>query len=454
MRLYFICEETGRIRAINQMLKIEDPNRKQKVVEAILQADPDSGKRFSLWLTTLVNRGFVGVSGVLAASPTTQVRLPEDNPRIQKVLLAFQKALKKLPPDQRDITKFKDFYSVEEAVDKLVQAGAVVAATSARKVPGAEIVYQTPPYVVYKVKKIINNGRPGWDPVTRQNIPAQPITPEEQQRIKAIEFLGMGPPETKWCTRAGYGQQSMASHYLSSQDMFVIYKDGRPFIQICGKQIMDVNDRRTQIPDEIMEVIRPAKKKSGGTGEFPPGLKLENASLTTTEGNTIPCLHVVDAGTFYYFTLGPIVQSESHRVSKAERVLEKAGVGIHAQLSAWAKSPEVKAARQEAKNLRLVMRELQNKLRAQGAEGMWRDPEYIEVMDQLNAAEDIADGGKGYNRQAQWIVTRPQKILTVNKVNVANIVDSTGKSYRLNPMVALPGAAQPGGPAMLPPGPG
>ncbi len=426
MRLYFICEETGRIRAINQMLKIEDPNRKQKVVEAILQADPDSGKRFSLWLTTLVNRGFVGVSGVIAASPTTQVRLPEDNPRIQKVLLAFQKALKKLPPDQRDITKFKDFYSVEEAVEKLVQAGAVVAATSARKVPGAEIIYQTPPYVVYKVERIRVQGRKVYEG-------SPPTTPPEDAatRIKAIETLGMGPPETKWCTRAAYSSQTMAKHYLSTNDMYVIYKDGKPFIQKCGKQVMDVNDRSVQLPPELAEVCHPVLKRNANTGTFPSGLAVEESTLVTATGNRIPCIAIADSmKPYYYFAVGPSTTWQSHRLG--------AGMRAAARLGIVQRQPNPQYYAPEWKTLRQKQEQASEELQALWRSGSRADPNWMlktkELQELRNTiALKLRSGPK------RLIITGPRNILTINKENVADIIDASGRSLRIT-TPAIPGA--------------
>lgn len=426
MRLCFICEETGRIRAINQMLKIEDPIRKKKVIEAILQADPDEGKRFSLWLTTLINRGFVGVTGVIAATPNTQVRLPEDNPRIQKVLLAFQKALKKLPPDQRDITRFKDFYTVEDAVDKLIQAGAVVAATSARKVPGAEIVYQTPPYVVYKVDRTRVQGKRVYDG-------APPPTPEADMatRIKAIETLGMGPPETKWCTRAAYSSQTMARHYLATADMYVIYKDGKPFIQKCGKQVMDVNDRSVQLPPEIAEVCNPILKRNANTGTFPPGLSIKESTLVTATGNRIPCIAIADSmKPFYYFAVGPNTTWQTHRLGAGMRAAARLGI-VQRQLNPEYTNPEWHALRQKQEQ---ASDDLQTLWRS----GSSADPGWMlkthELQELRNTIAMKLRGGP-----KELLVSGPRNILTINKENVADIIDGSGRSLKVS-QPAIPGA--------------
>lgn len=107
--------------------------------------------------------------------------------------------------------------------------------------------------------------------------------------------------------------------------MFVIYKDGKPFVQACGKQVMDVNDKKTEIPPEVAPIINTkqmearkiraaatlkrrqaetARKIAAGEMKEPTG-----KFLTTTYGAKIGYDVLIDSGKgYYYLGIGRLAQ--------------------------------------------------------------------------------------------------------------------------------------------------
>ena len=249
MKLFLLLENPGRIKAMMKMLTQGgvDEDTALQVSEHLIDIDKSPGNQYALWLSALVNRGFIAIKGSIKVSSTTQLRLPEDSDRIVNALSIFAKAKNKPTFKHKDINKFKDFYSLEDMMDKLVQSQEVSSEKTVRQIPGANIAYNDGEYVVYRIEKIRSGNK-------------LPPEAEAQERVKAVGKLGMGPPETKWCTRAEYGG-SYASRYLSKADIYVIYKDGKPFIQHCDDQTTDVNDRRVVLPDFVQDIINGLAKQ-------------------------------------------------------------------------------------------------------------------------------------------------------------------------------------------------
>lgn len=389
------------------MLKTPDLARKEKIIEIILAADPTNEKRFSLWLATLLNRGSIDATG-LTDNPNAQLRLPEDNPKAHEVLLAYQKAIPRLPPEQRDVTRFKDFNSLEETIDKLVQVGRLGVAFKVRQVPGAEIVYNVPPYTVYLIKRI-KRARKGER------------SEEDGIKIKAVETLGMGPPETRWCTKAAYSDHrdggSMAEYHLSKADVYVVYKNGQPFLQKRGREIMDANNSIIDIPPELEVVL---DKPRENIDNFPKGLSLKESTLITTAGNRIPCTLIIDPEKFYfYYAVDPITVFGS--MSRKKDKLSRLGIYKYKRnpdyfLPEWYK---LRSKYEEYKSLLLR--------RIGSTPGQQRSTEELRSLYAMftEIKKKLQAGPKRY------LIEGPRSIKTINKENVADILDASGRSLRV-----------------------
>ncbi len=374
---------------------LKDQRRVEVATAALMDADPSRTKAYVLWLASLTLNGTISINGAVAQKENTQIRLPEDAPRVQETLATYDRAKQRLPPEFRDLTRLKDFYSVEDAVAKVIDTGAVAANSArARQVPGAEIVYNQAPYTIYKVAKI--NTKRGWNDQT-------PLPPDEQTRVQAVEALGAGPPETKWCTRRGYrGDQSMASSYLSQFDMFVVYKDGKPFIQKGGKYCLDVNDRPIRMPQELVEGyfdpeaanVRRAMEekvakmlKAGANG--PPG-------VISNRGTAIDCWKIIDpnpedVNSYYYLIIGHGRQ-EKHKTS--QKWANKKILPLFVAAGVVEAGPR----------------------RPLWPEGKPENYDYDETGRYVRLANPIM---RPDSSTAQDLVLKCDKILTINKVNVA-----------------------------------
>jgi hypothetical protein len=306
MRLRIICEDAARLAWLNKILlpMIPDEARRMQAAATLLDADPTKAKKLAQWLGRLTTNGIISIRGIIAARPNTQIRLPEDSQRVQDALALYERSKPRIPVANRDLNRFNDFYALEDMLNGLVNQGAVQAtATKVREVPGAEII-SAPPYTIYKVERVSKD--------------KTKFTPEELVRVKAIETLGMGPPETKWCTRARYSASfgSYAARYLCGNDMFVVYKDGQPFLQKAGKQVMDVNDRPITPPPEIINILSQlqkranAAKKAVALQRVQPFIEqietgqLAKVVVITSSGAAIGD-RIVDAGSYYYICAEP-----------------------------------------------------------------------------------------------------------------------------------------------------
>lgn len=246
MKLSLLSENVSRVNQIAKMIKpiVKDDEKSRVVSEYIVEADPTSNKKYSVWIARLFVNGFIKVTNIKVAS-NQQLILPEDLTRLTDVISSFERLKPRIDNVERDINRYKSFYELEEFVDSKIQAGVTSSSgTITRNIPGAEIVYNDDGYVVYMVQ-----------PISREAKKLDyKLTDEEALRVDAVEILGMGPPETKWCTRKNYKGRSMAQYYLAlGKSMIVVYKDGKPFIQTHSRQIaMDVNDRAVKLNEQLL----------------------------------------------------------------------------------------------------------------------------------------------------------------------------------------------------------
>ena len=302
MRL-FLIENPQRLAWINNILLPVIPTERLRLLAAdqIIQSDPTPQKKLAQWVAKLVIGGYISIGSVIKPGSNTQLRFPEDKQKMQEILSLFERSKHRLPVNQRDINKFKDFYSLEDILKSNVDTGAVRSAQMVKHVRGAEIIYNKPPYTIYMIERIRSYDT-GLDDRTEY----------ELDKINAVGVLGMGPPETSWCTRLSYGDEH-AEEYLSYRNVYVIYKDGQPFIQKCGKQVMDANNRPATIPTELEHVIKQANDKSAGEQRRKILLyaeervaqirKPERTYIVMLGGSIIPCDKVADAGDLgdYYY---------------------------------------------------------------------------------------------------------------------------------------------------------
>ena len=66
-------------------------------------------------------------------------------------MVVFDRAKNKPSFKHKDINQIKDFYTLEDIVEKLVQSGVTHSKSVARQVPGADIIHNDDEYVVYRV---------------------------------------------------------------------------------------------------------------------------------------------------------------------------------------------------------------------------------------------------------------------------------------------------------------
>ena len=207
------------------------------VANRLMNADPTQQKRSAEWLARLVIRGDIGVPGLTkpSDSPTVMVDNDADIKRLYDALEAFERAKPRLGPTQRDVNRYRTLQELETVITSAVGAGQVKATFAfARQVDGASVIYHRNDTTVYKIAgKDSSSG-------TRRPDPAA---------VYAVQTLGDGPPETKWCTRGSYKPSSMASNYLSQGTIYVVYKSGVPFAQFLSRSLepADVTAKRQEI---------------------------------------------------------------------------------------------------------------------------------------------------------------------------------------------------------------
>lgn len=325
-----IIENPNRLSYIDKILSkvIPAPDKRLSVANMLLEVDPTNQKVMAQWLAKLVVKGFLSISGIVSIKPNNQIKLPEDAIRIRDSLATFVKSKPRITAEYRDINKYDDFYGLEERLSEIVGSGKsqAVGSSIVRRVPGADIIYRDDTYTLYKIDRIPRKGDNGA------------YTQEEQVRLMAVEDLGMGPPETKWCTRKAY-PNCQSEYYLRSGDIYILYKDGMPFMQKCRSEVKNVLDRRDYMPEVIDEFLdeyidkleqerRAAAaiklKKLVDNKELPPG----KSAILTMSGTLILCDKIVNAGSFLYVGIddGSTYQTIRPAKRKYRSVLEQSGM--------------------------------------------------------------------------------------------------------------------------------
>jgi len=297
-----------------------------RTVEALLNSDPTPGKTYLMWLVKMYINGHISFDGSpprpANLPPTNPIALPANQTKIIQTLNLFLEATPRLEPKDRNIFAFPDFDALTSMLDTYVQSGRIKAKASVRKMPGTRVIYNKNGVVVYAIGRTgfdlnqINKEIPNWRlkalqsgntgevelKPTRQslyqvisnlnpdNIGAHStlrgITPEnllglaemkmETRKLakialeidrdianKSMGALGMGPPETKWCTRSGFTNGGLASTYSGKGDNFIIYKNGEPLLQqtysggniLESKNVADINTPLdTVLPEQASEI--------------------------------------------------------------------------------------------------------------------------------------------------------------------------------------------------------
>jgi hypothetical protein len=154
----------------------------------------------------------------------SNIRLPEDGPRIKETLTNFHSVKPRLP--NKDLLSYKTLNDLENAIEPLIGS------TSKRK-GGSDILDPT---------KL-----PGVELVaTRGNYRSFEI-----DNVDSLKQLGEG---TKWCTRGSYGDDCMAGTYIHEYDhIYQIWDGNKPIIQFTSDfdQIMDVNDDAVRLTEYV-----------------------------------------------------------------------------------------------------------------------------------------------------------------------------------------------------------
>lgn len=335
-----IIENPNRLSYIDKALSkvIPAPDKRLSVVNMLLEIDPTNQKMMAQWLAKLVVRGFLSISGIVSVKPNNQIKLPEDAARIRDSLATFDKSKPRIATEYRDINKYEDFYDLEERLSEIVSSGKsqAVGSSIVRKVPGAEIIYRDDTYTLYKIDRI-------------RRVKDGTYTQEEQVRMRAVEDLGMGPPETKWCTRKDY-PNCQSAYYLGKDDIYILYKNGKPFMQKCGREVKNVFDHNDHMPefideylDKYLDELNQEKtaaaasrfKELVGNKEIPTG----KSAVMTKGGTIILCDKIVNAGRLLYIGINKLgnQRKQYYTIRPAKRnnrsVLEQSGLASFQSVS-------------------------------------------------------------------------------------------------------------------------
>lgn len=268
MRLSLICEDVGKTalarKAISAavekgQLAVHSEADLLRAVQALINSDPTPDKTYLMWLVKMYINGHIAIDGLpprpVGLPPANPIALPASQSKIIQTLGLFSEATPRLEPNDRNIFAFPDFDALTGMLETYVQSGRIKAKASVRKMPGTRIIYNKNRVVVYAIGRTHVDNTDLVLLVDRRT-PIKGISPENmtllsqtskpvRKMIKDIlgadsdiaansmAALGMGPPESKWCTRTDYnkGQGCQAKHYLSKGNNFIIYKDGEPLIQ-------------------------------------------------------------------------------------------------------------------------------------------------------------------------------------------------------------------------------
>lgn len=245
MKLLILNENVSQLNFIKKHLKDVDQESIEQISEILYNTDPTSNKKYIKWLIKQFNNNNIYISE-LHQVQTPQIRLPEDQQRLKDTLEAFDKYKARIPSEHRDLMKI-DIYQLDNVVDEYVTVGKSSYVQLGNKIPeGAELIANEEPYKIFVVEQIDH------DPILDGH--------DNQDKIKALETLGVG---SKWCTRADYDSNdmgSMASHYLANADVYVVYKNNKPFMQfdLYSMQFMDARDHEInlkKLDDQLKELL-------------------------------------------------------------------------------------------------------------------------------------------------------------------------------------------------------
>jgi hypothetical protein len=201
-------------------LKLSSPEELLNLVNA---ADPTPEKKFESWLIRQLSN--------------KNIRLPEDNARVQQVLNNFIVYSNKRQLKFRDINQYPKIHDLEKELEEKSKVEfnekEILTIERLRKFPGVQ-VFEGSSYVIAAISD-----------------------------KDSLETLGMG---TKWCTRKDYnGGETYAQHYLSQAitgRVYIVYDDiGNSLekeiqFEDTFDQVMDVDDYPVTVDRYLVEDIQ------------------------------------------------------------------------------------------------------------------------------------------------------------------------------------------------------
>lgn len=195
----------------------------EELLKLVNEADPTNEKKFEAWL--------------IKQLVFKNIRLPEDAPRVLQVLQNFIIYSNQNKVKYKDIARYKTIHDLETDLDSLRMVS-----FDPREKMTIETLKSFPGVQVFK----------GYNYV---------IAAISNQ--KSLETLGLG---TKWCTRGDYPNGSMAEQYLEeslTKHLYIMYVEleDDSLERYCQfedtfDQVMDVNDRRIPIRNDMYEDIK------------------------------------------------------------------------------------------------------------------------------------------------------------------------------------------------------
>ena len=219
-------------------------------IENLIEADPTKQKNYLKWIGTQYLKGDLK---------------PETAENINKQLTFLYQNKEKAKQLSLDINlQNKTIEYLTYIIDAIKKSQALKKGTQETKYPGVQTAYKDENYTIY----------------------ISPQTNDKKSTIISLMNLGRG---TKWCTRPDFPNSSLedeeivyeedgranwpqtnfnnyeaskAAEYLAEADIFVIYKNGLPFLQLDFEtcQCMDVYDKETtleksNVPKSVVDVI-------------------------------------------------------------------------------------------------------------------------------------------------------------------------------------------------------
>ncbi len=255
-----------------------------RVARQLLSVDPTSTKKFAQYLVSLYNNSIIFVAQLgdtdnmrsilsnlgLSLKPDFELSglswakyefvFPTEKQNVRSRLEAFEPFRQLLAQSTWEDGTAIDLNLVGKDVkylDDLIERGKELRYSKRsgggyqrKAYDGADEIYSDETFTVYKVKKIKS--------------PNGEMSKLDKSSIYALGKLGLG---TDWCTREDYKIGSRAKDYLEYSNVYVIYKNGKPFIQCnfgfdptdetatYGVAVLDVDGDETTLPNEVKDVI-------------------------------------------------------------------------------------------------------------------------------------------------------------------------------------------------------